>query len=210
MIISSFFTFNAIPAVGLSPLPTLLIWSVTGSGETLVVPSAAMNEVGDGFYQYLFSAYDPTQEYVFRVDGGPTYVSDNPERYQAGAIQVATITSSTITNIASQVWEEPLASHVTPSTFGYLDQQTNANTIAIAQNLYLNANSVLDLVQLLLKYDTNRTKIDPTAMTLTVYEDDCTTPLRVFKLLDTTGAPSITQVAERKPISANDGLPVCP
>lgn len=210
MIISSFFTFNAIPAVGLSPLPTLLIWSVTGSGETLVVPSASMNEVGDGFYQYLFTLYDPTQEYVFRVDGGPTYVSDNPERYQAGAIQVATITSSTITNIASQVWEEPTASHVTSGTMGLELNQIKADTTAIAANLYVNANSVLDLVQLLLQYETNRTKIDPIAMTLTVYENDCVTPLRVFKLLDTTGAPSITQVAERKPISANDGLPVCP
>src|SRR5277367_1870633 len=112
MIISSFFTLNAVPAVGLSPLPTLLIWSVTGTSETLVIPSAAMNEVGDGFYQYLFSAYDSTQEYVFRVDGGSTYASDNPERYQAGSIEVATITDSTVTDISSAVWEEATSAHV--------------------------------------------------------------------------------------------------
>ncbi len=210
MIISSFFTLNAVPAVGLTPLPTLLIWSVTGTSQTLVVPSASLEEVGDGFYQYLFSNYDPTQEYVFRIDGGSTYANDNPERYQAGSIEVATITDSTVTDIASGVWEEATSAHVTSGTFGLLEQQTNANTTAIAANLYVNANSVLDLVNLLLQYETNRTKIDPTAMTLTVYESDCVTPLRVFKLLDTTGAPSITQVAERKPISANDGLPVCP
>lgn len=210
MIISSFFTFNAIPAVGLTPLPTLLIWQVDGVTEILVVPSATMNEIGDGFYQYLFSTYDPTKEYVFRVDGGSTYATDNAERYQSGSIEVATITNATVTNIASGVWEEAAASHVSAGTMGLLENQIKADTTAIAQNLYLNANSVLDLVQLLLKYDTNRTKIDPIAMTLTVYEDDCLTPLRVFKLLDTTGAPSISQVAERKPISANDGLPVCP
>lgn len=209
MIISSFFTFNAIPAVGLTPLPTLLIWEVDGVTETLVVPSAAMNEVGDGFYQYLFTTYDPTKEYVFRVDGGSTYVTDNPERYQAGSIEVVTITNSTVVDIASQVWEEAAASHVTAGTMGLLENQIKADTTAIAANLYVNANSVLDLVQLLLKYDINRTRIDPTAKTLTIYDDDCTTPLRVFSLLDTTGAPSIVQVAERKPVSASDGLPVC-
>lgn len=210
MIISSFYTLNAVPAIGLSPPPTIRIWSVDGTTETLVVNTAAMNEVGDGFYQYLFSTYDPTKEYVFRTDGGTTYNTDPVERFQAGSIQVSTLTSSTVLDIASQVWEQTTASHVAAGTFGLLEQQIKADTAAIAANLYVNAGSVLDLVQLLLKYDTNRTKIDPTAMTLTVYEDDCTTPLRVFKLLDTTGAPSITQVAERKPISANDGLPVCP
>lgn len=210
MIISSFFTLNAVPAIGLSPLPTLLVWQVDGITETLVIPSATMNEVGSGFYQYLFSTYDPTKEYVFRVDGGSTYVSDNPERYQAGSIEVVTITNSTVDNIAAQVWDEAAASHVAAGTMGLLENQIKADTTAIAANLYVNANSVLDLVQLLLKYDTNRTKIDPVAFTLTIYEDDCVTPLRVFKLLDTTGAPSIQQVAERKPISANDGLPVCP
>ncbi|MDE1830695.1 MAG: hypothetical protein KGI25_10280, partial [Thaumarchaeota archaeon] len=117
---------------------------------------------------------------------------------------------NTVASIATQVWDEPAASHVVVGTMGLLENQIKADTTAIAANLYVNANSVLDLVQLLLKYETNRTKIDPGAMTLTVYEDDCTTPLRVFQLLDTTGSPSITQVSERKPISANDGLPVCP
>ncbi len=210
MIISSFYTFNAIPAVGLSPLPTIRIWEVDGSTETLVINGASLSEVGDGFYQYLFSTYDPTKEYVFRTDGGTTYASDPAERYQAGSIEVSTITNNTIEDIAGQVWDQNTASHVGAGTFGLLEQQIKADTTAIAANLYVNAGSVLDLVQLIVKYDTNRTKIDPTLMTLTVYEDDCVTPLRVFQLLDTTGTPSITQVAERKPISANDGLPVCP
>lgn len=209
MIISSFFTLNAVPATGLSPLPTIDIFSVTGTSETLVINGASMNEVGEGFYQYLFSSYDPTQSYVFRVDGGSTYTNDAPERYQAGSIQLAQIDTTTQENIAANVWNSATSDFTTTGTFGLLEQQTNANTTAIAQNLYLNANSVLDLVQLLLEYDTNRTFIDPVACTLTVFQDDCTTPLRVFQLLDTTGTPSVTQVAERKPISANDGLPVC-
>lgn len=210
MIISSFFTLNAVPAVGLSPLPTLLIWSVTGTSETLVVPSAAMNEVGDGFYQYEFAGYVDGTQYVFRVDGGSTYASDNPERYQAGSIEVATLTDAQVADISASVLNSVSTDFLSPGSIGYVLAQTNANTVAIADNLFMSSNNVLDLVQLLVSYETNRTKIDPIACTLTVYENDCVTPLRVFKLLDTTGTPSIIQVAERKPISANDGLPVCP
>ncbi len=210
MIISSFFTLDGVPAIGLTPPPTLIIYSVTGTSQTLVVSGAPMIEVGAGFYQYNFTLYDPTQEYVFQVDGGAaTYAGDNPERYQAGSIEVATITETTTTNIASAVWDQTTSSHVATGTFGLLEQQTAANVVQVANNLYVNANSVLDIVNLIVQYDTNRTKIDPVACTLTVYENDCITPLRVFKLLDTTGAPSIEQIAERTPISANDGLPHC-
>jgi len=60
--------------------------------------------------------------------------------------------------------------------------------------------------------DTNRTKIDDVAKTLTVYDDDCTTVLRVFQLLDQNGNPSTDSVCERKPTSTGpgDNKPVCP
>lgn len=38
--------------------------------SSLVVTDAAMTEVGDGWYKYDFSAYDPTLSYVMRCDGG--------------------------------------------------------------------------------------------------------------------------------------------
>lgn len=209
MIISSFFTLNAVPAEGLSPLPSLRIWLVTGTSETLVINNAAMNEVGDGFYQYSFTSYDPAQEYVFRVDGGSTYAADNAERYQAGSVEVSTLTPAQEQDIADTVWNSTLSNYVGSGSTGLTLNQVKADTTAIANNLYVNANSVLDLVNLLLDYEANRTKIDPVAKTLTIYQSDCTTPLRVFQLLDTTGTPSIEEVAERKPISATDGLPVC-
>lgn len=206
MIISSFYVDNnGNPATGLTP--TLLMYSLTGTTETLVIPSATMTEVGNGFYQYNFSTYDPTQEYVFRIDGGATLT--NNVRWQAGSIQVATLADTTQQSIATNVWSATASSYTTTGTTGLLLNQIGANTVAIANNLYVNANSVLDIVNLIVKYETNRTRIDPTAMTLTVYDDDCVTPLRVFQLLDTSGVPSITQVAERNPISATDGLPVC-
>jgi hypothetical protein len=66
------------------------------------------------------------------------------------------------------------------------------------------------LLDVIRKYSTNRTRVDATAKTLTVYDDDCTTVLRVFDLLDGAGSPSIDEVCERKPDSSSDGFSVCP
>jgi hypothetical protein len=226
VIITSFFTRAGVPANDIQtyngqPIyagvlyPQIRIWEVIagnvqdnfiGAFEMIPVEDAP-GPIEDGFYKYTFfdiGGYDPTKTYVFRTDGGPTLPPG--ERYQAGQMDP----SQDVINIANQVWDEPMSQHLLANTTGFTLAQTEANTVAIANNLFLNPNSVLDLVQLILAYDTNRTKIDPVAKTLTVYENDCVTPLRVFQLLDTTGAPSITEVAERKPIAANDGLPVCP
>lgn len=205
MIIASFFTNNSIPATGLTP--TIIIWSLTGTTDTIVVNGDTMLEVGDGIYQYNFLTYDANQDYAFRVDGGSTLT--DAERYQAGSIDLTTISSSQVSSISDSVWNATATNYTTTGTTGLALNQVNANTVAIANNLYVNANSVLDIVNLIVKYDTNRTKIDPVNSTLTVYDDDCITPLRVFQLLDTNGAPSTTQVAERNPISSTDGLPVC-
>jgi hypothetical protein len=62
-----------------------------------------------------------------------------------------------------------------------------------------NLGAVTDLLNTLLKYDTNRTQIDKNAKTMTVFDDDGVTPLRVFDLKDFAGIPSITEIAERAP-----------
>jgi hypothetical protein len=214
VVITSFFTQNGIPAVNISGgYPQVEVWDIQpGVGVDALVGTFAMTQVTDiasdvaGFYKFTFSSptFDPTQTYLFRTDGGPTLPAG--ERYQSIQLDPTGV----ITNVAAEVWNAVSSDYLTAGSTGAVLAQTNANTQAIANNLFLNANSVLDLCQLILAYDTNRTKIDPTAKTLTVYESDCVTPLRVFQLLDTTGAPSITEVAERKPISANDGQPVCP
>ena len=75
--------------------------------------------------------------------------------------------------------------------------------------LILDATQIKDLINLLLKYETNRTRIDPVNKTLTVYDDDCTTVLRVFQLLDENGNLSTNSVCERRPVAATDGKPTC-
>lgn len=66
-------------------------------------------------------------------------------------------------------------------------------------NLQLSLSSTTTLVETLLKYESNRTRVDRTAKTLTVYDDDGVTPLRVFNLLDETGSPSTDDILERMP-----------
>jgi hypothetical protein len=68
-----------------------------------------------------------------------------------------------------------------------------------SQVLNDNEAGVITLLQTLLKYEKNRTRIDKTAKTLTVYDDDGTTPIKVFSLRDENGVPSITEIIERLP-----------
>jgi stress response protein SCP2 len=53
------------------------------------------------------------------------------------------------------------------------------------------------LIELLLKYERNRTRIDVAQATLTIYDNDNVTPLTVFSLKDHMGNPSVAEVCER-------------
>ncbi len=55
------------------------------------------------------------------------------------------------------------------------------------------------VVDTILKYHKNRTFIDESAFTLTVYDDDKVTPIKVFDLKDENGIASITSIFERIP-----------
>lgn len=60
--------------------------------------------------------------------------------------------------------------------------------------------SIADTIALLQKYQENRQVIDKVANTLTIYDDDNVTPILAFSLIDTLGAPSTDEVAERLPL----------
>jgi len=77
---------------------------------------------------------------------------------------------------------------------------TNIQTVSTAvDSIAITADSALILIEEILKYESNRTRIDKTAKTLTIYDDDDITPIRVFDLKDDTGAASIEAVFERLP-----------
>ena len=196
MIVNSFFTKNGAPATGLSPI--IDIWDITDTTNTQVVTTGTCTEIGSGFYKYVFPGYDSTQNYVMLIDGGVSQPTG--ERYNISATQsvnVATENISQITSsVAAGVWEETATNHTNIGTTGLLLNQIGADTSATN----LNVNTALSVLSLLIKYERNRTRIDKLAMTLTVYDDDNLTPIRVFNLKDETGQPSVTSVFERMPV----------
>jgi hypothetical protein len=111
------------------------------------------------------------------------------------AAAVITAAVPTVGQIADAVWDEAYAAHNIAGTYGLLAQQIATD----ASQAHLIALQAVSLMEILLKYEKNRTKIDKTAFTLTVYDDDGTTPIRVFNLKNSLGAPSVTEVTERVP-----------
>lgn len=204
VVINSFFTTGGVPTTGLTP--TVRIWEVDASSHTLVVgfpvqvSDPTMTEVGDGFYKFEFDTltygYDPLKAYVIRTDAGPSVPTN--ERYSIASTEesaAGTLTPATISAIQEGVWDVDASSHVGSGTTGLLLNQTAAD----AAQTHVNVLTAISLLETLLKYETNRTRIDKVAKTLTVYDDDGVTPIRVFDLRDSTGTLSVTEVCERDP-----------
>jgi hypothetical protein len=143
MNIVAFFTSSGVPATGLSP--TIRIRNV--STGALVVTDAAMTEVGDGFYRYNYTGYNPTIDYAIRCDG--TAILPAAERYVYGGNELAdeinevytttqTLTAGQIT--AGDVWDETLAVHTTPGTYGQ-ELATKADIAAATSTIFTTATS---------------------------------------------------------------------
>ena len=195
--ITSYFSKNGTPKLGLSP--SIRIWRVTSIGETLVIgsPDGLLAEIGDGFYKYIFTVangYVETDEYVIRSDAEDNTLSDS-ERFAVASISEDTLSDSTINTVVDGVWEEQATDHIDTGTTGLMLNQIKADTASIK----IDTTSIIALCETLLKYDRNRTQIDKTAMTLTIYDDNGTTPLTVFDLKDAGGNPTITEICIRDP-----------
>ena len=217
-VIKSFFTKSGIPAIGLTP--TIRIWEVNGVTDDIIIGSPngtgdpgsgigtdgimaeVIDSVGgisqDGFYKFEFTpamGYDPTKSYITRIDGGSSLLPS--DRYQVGDFDPTD--EATVQNITDGIYDEPRNLHLIPGSMGEAINLNRADISAIRTN---DLPVLLDLIDLVRKYQTNRTKIDPVANTLTVYDDDCVTVLRVFHLLDSAGNPDVSNVCERDPTSA--------
>jgi len=194
--ITSYFSKKGVPKLGLSP--TIRVWEVTTVGQTLIIgsPDGNMTEVGDGFYKYIFTngnGYDETKEYVLRSDGAGDL--GNNERYGAASISEDSVSQDTIDTMVDSIWDESATDHIAAGTTGLVLNQIKADTALIQ----IDTSSIIALCETLLKYDTNRTKVDKIAKTLTIYDDNGVTPLTVFDLKDGTGTPSITEICIREP-----------
>ena len=78
MYVTAYFSSSGSPATGLTP--TVDIYKVSDSSQ--VASSAAMTEIGGGWYKYNFSTADDVEAYVTVCDGGATLSAS--ERYAPG------------------------------------------------------------------------------------------------------------------------------
>jgi hypothetical protein len=187
-IITVQFTNSGAPQTGLTPTIDIFELSATNPLiNTQVVTGGATVEIGLGFYRYDFATYTPTKNYVFVFDGGVALTAC--DRYKYGGNE------SYVEDIAPAVWEEPSTSHVTAGTTGLLLSQINANVSSIL----ISEVAMTTLLNTLLKYERNRTKIDVANAQMIIYDDDCVTPLTTFNLRDFSGMPSVQEVCERIP-----------
>jgi hypothetical protein len=109
---------------------------------------------------------------------------------------------ATASEVADEVWNRLAVNNDQIGSFGQLINlihQTSTQTAVEVAELQTKLDTASDLITTLLKYERNRTRINPTAKTMTVFDDDGITPLRVFDLKDFTGTASITEIAERAP-----------
>lgn len=189
-IITAFFTQAGAPKTGLTP--TIDIWELDPLNplvNTLIINGGALVEIGGGWYRYDFGTYNYDKDYAITVDGGAASGLSTAERYKFGSNE------SFQEDISHETWNATATDFIGVGTMGLLQNQTAAD----AASIKIDVTSALSLITTLLKYETNRTKIDKIAKTLTVYDDDGITPLKVFDLKDSTGTPSVTEVCERDP-----------
>lgn len=195
LIISSYFSKNGLPALGLSP--TIRIWEVNEVSETLMISNELMSELSDGFYKYIFKdidGYDESSNYVIRSFSEDNTMN-NSERYSIASSGESNISQSTIDKIVDSTWDETATDHISSGTTGLLLNQIHADT----SQLRIDNTLQISLLELLIKYESNKTILDKTNYTLTIFDDDGITPLTVFDLKDSTGQPSIVEICQRIP-----------
>jgi hypothetical protein len=187
-IITVHFTNSGIPQPGLSPIVDIFELDPSNPAiNTQVVNNGVTVEIGMGFYRYDFATYDQTKNYVFVFDGGAGLTGC--DRYKYGGNESYT------EEIAPTVWNAQTTSHVAAGTTGLMLSQIKADTAAIL----ISEVAMTTLLNTLLKYERNRTKIDVANAQMIIYDDDCVTPLTTFNLRDFSGMPSVQEVCERIP-----------
>ncbi len=147
--------------------------------------------------------------YPYQILPGGSVISSVSALTQNVEVQVPVVTGDLssvgqqVTDAVTQTLKTASIENSDEGSLGYILSSVNnsVNDIGVdVTNVLSNLGAATDLINILLKYSKNRTKIDDVQKTMTVFDDDGITPIRVFDLKDLTGAPSITKVAERNPI----------
>lgn len=165
-------------------------------------PADVANAVWDASMSAHLGAGTTGEKLNSAGSGGGSSDWTSPEREQIryrlgldGTQSTPATSTGTLPNIASRVWEEVALSHLATGTMGEKLNLVKADTNSIAMSVV----SVEAMVNLILKYDKNRTKIDTASKTLIIYDNDGVTPIQVFNLKDASGNPSVVESYERVP-----------
>lgn len=157
--------------------PTIRIRDV--ETDSIIIDAVAMtpsNGINDGIYKYDFiegNGFDKTKRYFCTFDAGSSITSNN-EKYLEGYI-------------------EP--NHDNELLTGQATIEAKIDTINT------DVDDVLTATTYLRKFESNRTQVNVASGELIVYDDDCTTILWKFRLLDENGQPNVQSIAERLPIT---------
>lgn len=101
-------------------------------------------------------------------------------------------TQQSVAAIATQLSDVNALISDIATVVGDIDSSTGTISVDLAQLV-----AITDVIRM---HSTNRTRIDPVAKTLTVFQDDGVVPLVVFQLMDRNGSPSVDEIAERLPL----------
>lgn len=80
----AFFQDNGTPKTGLSP--TIDVYDL--ADNTKVVTAGALEEVGGGFYKYLFTNYNENTNYAYVVDGGATLGLQDRYKFNGNSLNI--------------------------------------------------------------------------------------------------------------------------
>lgn len=105
--------------------------------------------------------------------------------------------------VSSALLDKLVSGHTSPNTVGGLLSNINtaSNTSAMNSQIVKDLlTEVHDMTSSLLKYSTNRTRVDSNQKTLTIFDNDGVTPIKTFSLRNMSGIPSVDEISERVPV----------
>ncbi len=165
-LITPFLLSNGSPALGL--VSTSVNIRDANSGE-LIISGGLLEELGDGFYKYLFSEYTSSVSYAIRFDGTSTLGSG---RYTFAANE----------HFSEDIWSQDITA--VDNTIIPSGSNTPVPTVGYTVNAIYN-----------IEY--GRWKVDTITDEMVFFKPDNTTEIARFSLLDNSGSASVNDVFER-------------
>lgn len=137
------FTSGGLPAAGLTPVISIRNVDTLA----LVVNTASMSEVGDGWYKYNFTTYTASVDYAMTIDARTDAVD---ARYSFAGNE----------NFAEDIWSTPQATHMSESVSFTRQIEGGSWIIQGSQMIFYDSGSGAEIARFNLQ-DSGGSAIDP-------------------------------------------------